>query len=72
MLDYWVQQARHEDYVRDADHARLVHALSRPTASAGATNRFLAGLGERLIMWGCRLQAYAAHSRQQTAPLDTA
>jgi hypothetical protein len=72
MLDYWVQQARHADYVRDAHHARLVNTLSRQPANTDATSRFLVALGERLIVWGSRLQAHACRGSQaQTMPLDT-
>ncbi len=57
-LDIEVQEARRQDWLREAEHQRLIQAARaahpRPPRLYGPV---LAGLGRQLVSWGGSLQA---------------
>ena len=61
MLDWYLQQERYADLVREAERERLAQQ-ARPNSqgSPGRAGQAMVWLGSRLVAWGWRLQAAGA------------
>lgn len=56
--DIIVQRERYTDLLREAERERLIRRMLAGRRGPGHLyRRILAALGQRMVAWGCRLQA---------------
>jgi hypothetical protein len=69
--DYVVEAASRRDDIVEAEKERLARQVSKPGRwMPGLWQRWLVRLGERLVVWGCRLQARYAHALEVSGALQ--